>query len=157
AWRRAVARARGLGPEARIQQHRRRGVDALRNDGARVGGALVEGAPEPWVLGRAAPLRRGPRPERARRRVPLHWRLHRGRPRRGCVWTNLARPDRELCGDRRRRPDPRRGPVTKTDVFQCWAPPEGRWTPWVKSVLFAHLDDRFPNAELRDRALARLE
>jgi hypothetical protein len=31
--------------------------------------------------------------------------------------------------------------MSKADVFQRWAPAGARWTPWVKPVLFAHLDD----------------
>jgi hypothetical protein len=35
--------------------------------------------------------------------------------------------------------------MKKVDVHRAWAPPEAAWTPWVKPVLFAHLDeDRMP-------------
>ena len=30
--------------------------------------------------------------------------------------------------------------TTKEEVFQAWAPPEARWSPWVKPVLFATLN-----------------
>src|SRR5262245_28176313 len=30
--------------------------------------------------------------------------------------------------------------TTKEDIFEVWAPARGRWSPWVKPVLFACLD-----------------
>src|SRR6266403_4431278 len=27
--------------------------------------------------------------------------------------------------------------MTKEELFEIWAPPNGRWSPWVKPVLFA--------------------
>jgi hypothetical protein len=30
--------------------------------------------------------------------------------------------------------------MTKDEVFERWAPPDGRWSPWVKPVVFAHLN-----------------
>src|SRR5580704_6773398 len=31
--------------------------------------------------------------------------------------------------------------MNRKDVFDAWAPPGSRWTPWVKPVLFAHVDE----------------
>jgi hypothetical protein len=31
--------------------------------------------------------------------------------------------------------------VNRAEIYERWAPPEGRWTPWVKPVLFSHLDE----------------
>ena len=31
--------------------------------------------------------------------------------------------------------------MTKEEIFETWAPPDGRWSPWVKPVLFACLGD----------------
>jgi hypothetical protein len=31
--------------------------------------------------------------------------------------------------------------MKKVDVHRAWAPPNASWTPWVKPVLFAHLDE----------------
>src|SRR5438067_5323432 len=30
--------------------------------------------------------------------------------------------------------------MTKEELFEIWAPPNGRWSPWVKPVLFASMD-----------------
>jgi hypothetical protein len=30
--------------------------------------------------------------------------------------------------------------MTKEEIFETWAPPGGRWSPWVKPVLFACID-----------------
>src|SRR5437016_3971940 len=30
--------------------------------------------------------------------------------------------------------------MTKEELFEIWAPPNGRWSPWVKPVLFACKD-----------------
>src|SRR5436190_11211390 len=30
--------------------------------------------------------------------------------------------------------------MTKEELFEIWAPPNGRWSPWVKPVLFACMD-----------------
>ena len=30
--------------------------------------------------------------------------------------------------------------MTKEELFEIWAPPDGRWSPWVKPVLFACMD-----------------
>ena len=30
--------------------------------------------------------------------------------------------------------------MDRRGIFQIWAPPDGRWSPWAKPVLFAHLD-----------------
>ncbi len=31
--------------------------------------------------------------------------------------------------------------MDRRGVFEVWAPPQARWSPWAKPVLFAHLDD----------------
>lgn len=30
--------------------------------------------------------------------------------------------------------------MDRRSIFEMWAPPRGRWSPWAKPVLFAHLD-----------------
>src|ERR1700733_4404881 len=30
--------------------------------------------------------------------------------------------------------------MDRRGIFEIWAPPHGRWSPWAKPVLFAHLD-----------------
>ena len=30
--------------------------------------------------------------------------------------------------------------MDRRGLFEIWAPPQGRWSPWAKPVLFAHLD-----------------
>jgi hypothetical protein len=38
--------------------------------------------------------------------------------------------------------------MTRDEVFERWAPPDERWSPWVKPVVFAHLNVlRYPLAE----------
>jgi hypothetical protein len=35
--------------------------------------------------------------------------------------------------------------MTGEEVFAAWAPETGRWSPWVKPVLFAHVDETVAN------------
>src|SRR5688572_1544396 len=34
----------------------------------------------------------------------------------------------------------RKGNWPMHDLYEIWAPPGGRWSPWVKPILFLHLE-----------------
>src|SRR5205085_6323430 len=70
---------------------------------------------------------------------------------------------RRLCAAQpipgHRLPSHRRGPadrggraVTPEYIFNVWAAPGGLWSPWVKPVLFAHVNPLSPLATLEPPA-----